>query len=132
MPDSKVLSYNDIDEGAGSYSSALDDKAFERKSDREEKKPQSSKVDSSINKESLGTGIKVSKKNFPVLRGLAVDSEEYGSSSYKDTSCQKGIPKNLFDDLNLNLQTLRLEAQQKELETARHISQLEKEVRDSW
>lgn len=57
-----------------------------------------------------------------------MDSEEYGSSSYKDTSCQKGIPKNLFDDLNLNLQTLRLEAQQKELETARHISQLEKEV----
>lgn len=128
LPDSKVLSYNDIDEGAGSYSSALDDKAFERKSDREEKKPQSSKVDSSINKESPGTGIKVSKKNFPVLRGLAVDSEEYGSSSYKDTSCQKGIPKNLFDDLNLNLQTLRLEAQQKELETARHISELEKEV----
>lgn len=39
LPDSKVLSYNDIDEGAGSYSSALDDKAFERKSDRRKRNP---------------------------------------------------------------------------------------------
>ena len=124
----KFSTFNDIDEGAGSYTSSLGNKAFTQKSDTEEKTSLSPKAGIAIHENSSQPNIEITKSNIPVLQGLAINAEQYGFPPFKDTSNCKVIPKSLYDDLNRNLQTLHLEAQQKELETARHISELEKEV----
>ena len=118
----KFSTFNDIDEGAGSYTSSLGNKAFTQKSDTEEKTSLSPKAGIAIHENSSQPNIEITKSNIPVLQGLAINAEQYGFPPFKDTSNCKVIPKSLYDDLNRNLQTLHLEAQQKELETARHYS----------
>ncbi|CAI4036722.1 hypothetical protein SMKI_16G0360 [Saccharomyces mikatae IFO 1815] len=134
LPNTKTAFTNDIDEEPRDYTSSFDDKTLPYQNNTTEKTPQSSKSGKTTdnkfatNEKRPEAGIEVTNGNLTLPQGLAIYEEEYTRPSVGDSSSDKVIPKTLYDDLSLHIKTLHLEAQQKELETARHISELEKEL----
>ncbi|CAI4062932.1 Kel2p SKDI_07G4870 [Saccharomyces kudriavzevii IFO 1802] len=132
LPNTKTLGPNDIDAPARSEFDALNDHALPNQPDIEPRTPQPLRIDMAMN----GKFVTINRRpetdtqsiKNSALQSPAANIKGYTSALLENTSSDSVIPKGVYDNLNLEMQTLHLEAQQKELETARHISELEKEV----
>ncbi|CAI4063314.1 hypothetical protein N7582_002381 [Saccharomyces uvarum] len=141
LPNPKTFSPKDVNGATGSNFNTVDVQTTEKRRDKEEESLQSCEIDETTNpkiflhddkfafiNKRVGYNTENTKNEVPVLQGLAIDTKEYSPPLFEETQNDKVILKSVYDDLTLQIKSIHLETQQKELETARHISELEKEV----
>ncbi|KOG99720.1 Kel2p [Saccharomyces eubayanus] len=141
LPNLKTFSPSDVTGATGSNFTDAGVQMSKTRHDKEEERSQPCEIDETtksefslpddkfafINKRAAYNTENI-KNNAPILQGLAIDTKEYNPPSFKETQNDKVILRSIYDELSSEIQSLHLETQQKELETARHISELEKEV----